>query len=359
MGDNKLIINTEVFLQCHGHCSGCFLNDSERNELENHLHKIKEPLLNILKKNVNKYSHYIIGFGRGNLLNMNMTSINNLLDLMKECESVLETETSPKITFEVSTSLIGKINNQIEKAKYIIEKNKNVYFNVVINSEVTSEKFWENWNTFRVENIKVRQNFLDKNDDESGDILVLNINPKNLPDIDFIYNKVKDVPSPVNVSMFPFSVKDISNDDLYLMNKWTEKMFNQFSHLDLNISEFLKRLNSYEFKNIDDVMEYHRNTLNAYYFIDKNGNKTSGSLSIMGEVDFVRLLEKFKITPDLKGTWKKMQGDRVCSSCDYQNQCLLSGAYLNMLANSQYNKENKTNCWSGYKNIFEKVDSEF
>lgn len=149
MSDNKLIINTEVFLQCHGHCSGCFLNESERNEQENHLNKIKEPLLNILKKKANKYTHYIIGFGRGNLLNMNMTSINNLLDLMKECENILGSE--PKITFEVSTSLIGKINNQLEKSKYIIESNKNVYFNVVINSEVTSEKFWENWNTFRVE----------------------------------------------------------------------------------------------------------------------------------------------------------------------------------------------------------------
>lgn len=355
MNEKKLIINTEVFLQCNGHCSGCFLTSEERAEENTHLEKITTPLINLLNLKANQYEHYIIGFGRGNLLNMSLYSIDKLLELMKECELILGDK--PKITFELSTSLIGKINNQLEKAKYILERNNNAYFNVVINSEVTSEKFWENWRLFRVENMKIRTPLLKSEDDETGDILVLNINPKKLPDIDFIFSKVKDVPSPVNISMFPFSHGEIFKDDLLKMNNWTRQMFHKFKNLDLNIYEYLKRLNSIEIRNVDDVINYHQNTLSSYFFIDKNGDLASGSLSIMGEVDYVRLLDKFKILPNLDIAWKKMQTDKVCSSCEYQNQCLLSGAYLNMLANSQHMKENKMECWSGYQYIFEQANN--
>lgn len=312
--------------------------------------KIKAPLLKILKENTQKYEHYIIGFGRGNLLSMNKESIDELLSLMSECEGILD---NAHITFEVSTSLIGKIDKQINQAKYMLEKNKNIYFNVVINSEVTSEKFWNNWEDFRVANMAIRDNL---QLEESGDILVLNVNPKQLPDMNFIYEKVKNVPSPVNISMFPFVENTVSNIDFQEMNRWSINMFKKLKDLDLNIHEYIKRLSTIDISNFDDIQEYHQATLNSYYFIDKNGVVTPGSLSIMGEVDYVRLLEKFNVDPHLEKAWYKMQKDVVCSMCESQAQCLLSGAYLNMLVNSQKENSNKSECWSGYKHIFEQVN---
>lgn len=350
MMEKKLIINTEVFLQCKGHCSGCFLSELERTEENTHLTKIKAPLFKKLTENANKYEHYIIGFGRGNLLSMNKESIDELLSVMKECEDILGSDIH--ITFEVSTSLIGKIDKQITQAKYMLEKNKNIYFNVVINSEVTSEKFWSNWEEFRIANMEIRNNLLLE---ESGDILVLNVNPRQLPDMNFIYERVKNVPSPVNISMFPFVEKNVSTVQFQDMNKWSINMFEKLKNLDLNIHEYIKRLSTIDISNFDDIIMYHQATLNSYYFIDKNGAVTPGSLSIMGEVDYVRLLEKFNVDPDLEKAWYKMQKDVVCSMCENQAQCLLSGAYLNMLVNSQKENTNNSQCWSGYQKIFEQI----
>jgi len=86
-----------------------------------------------------------------------------------------------KITYKVSSSLIGKINTQIEKHYiYLLNRNKNIYFNVVVNSEIISNNFWNNLKRFYNTNSKLRQSLgmIDNYSDIL--VLVLNINPKNI-----------------------------------------------------------------------------------------------------------------------------------------------------------------------------------
>ena len=342
-----LIINTEVFFQCHGHCEGCFLNDKEKNDKKTYFSTIKMPLLKLLKK-ANNISHIILGFGRGNLLNMSNNNLDKLLNLIEECEKIIPKE---KITYEVSSSLIGKINTQIEKALYLLNRNKNIYFNVVVNSEIISNNFWNNLKKFYDTNSKLRQSW--GMIDNYSDILVLNINPKILPDLNFIEKYVENHNSPINISLFPFTDKTITNEDLLALNNWSEELWIKFSHKDLNIKNFLKALNQIDVGNeLNDIINYHNNNKNAYYFIDKNGEIISGSLSIMGEIDYVRLLKKYSIDPDPQKALALMQKTKPCNICEYQKECVLTGAYLNMM-NNLYKIQNAKHCLSGYAPIFE------
>lgn len=342
-----LIINTELFLQCHGHCAGCFLTEAERIEENTYINKIRSPILDLLSK-ANEYSHVILGFGRGNLLNLPEKNLKELLNLMEECEIFVPKE---KITYELSSSLIGKIDSQIEKAAYLLNRNRRIYFNVVINSEITSNTFWSNWEKIYNANSEIRKSW--GMIDNYSDILVLNINPQILPDLDFIEKHVANHGSPFNISLFPFSSKEVSNEDLLALNNWSNKLWEKFENKDLNIKNYLNSLKEVDIGNdLSDIIEYHENNKNAYYFIDKNGEITPGSLSIMGEVDYVRLVNKFKTDPDPKKALTLMQKTKPCNMCDYQKECVLSGAYLNMVNNSHKIK-GANHCLSGYAPIFE------
>lgn len=342
-----LIINTELFLQCHGSCAGCFLTDAERVEENTHLSKIRQPILDLLKT-ADQYTHVILGFGRGNLLNLSLSSFDQLLELMAECESIVSKE---KITYELSSSLIGKINDQIEKAAYLLNRNRRIYFNVVINSEITSTNFWNNWGKIYNANSELRKSW--GMTDNYSDILVLNINPKILPSLDFIEKHVGNHGSPFNISLFPFSNKEVSNDDLLALNNWSVQLWNKFKEKDLNIKNYLGTLRGMDIgSDLTDIINYHENNKSAYFFVDKNGEITPGSLSIMGEVDYVRLINKFNTDPDPRKALSLMQKTKPCNMCEYQKECILSGAYLNMVNNAHKIKGAK-HCLSGYAPIFE------
>lgn len=341
------ILNCEVFLQCHGNCSGCFLTDSERAEENTHLSKIAQPTLELLAKNKDRFTHYVIGFGRGNLLSMSEESFDELLSLMDECEKIIP---SDKITYEVSTSLIGKLDKQIEVAKYLLSKNRNIYFNVVINSEITSKKFWQNWDEFYQANMKIRESF--GFTDYTGDILVLNVNPRVLPDLDLIEHYFGNKHSPINISLFPFEGGLINQVELDHLNQWAKDMFMRFKDLDLNVRNYLEAFSGVDLgSTLEETLGYHEETLNSYVFIDKDGLVIPGASSIMGEVDYVRLLNKYSTNVRPSNAIVRMQKNKTCVGCEHQQKCILTGAYLNLLHNEKKAIGSK-GCLSGYQGIF-------
>ena len=343
---SKCIINLEYFLQCYGNCEGCFLKDYERQEKSTHVHQIEKKLYQLLKEN-RDYQDFIIGFGRGNILNLEKNQLQELILIIKNCEHILQNK---NVLYEVSTSLIGKIEKQINNALFLLEQNRKIYFNVVINSEITSESFWKNWNYFYSTLEQERINWGLK--DNMGDILVLNINPKKLPNIQSLKKSIGDKKSPINIAFFPFSENKIIEEDIVQMNEWSEKMFQTFQNQDLNIKNYLQLLGSINVENsLENILNYHKNTEKSYWFIDKNGQLQNGSFSIMGEIDYFRLLEKYQIKPTIIQAIKMMQKQKQCAQCLYQKECLLSGAYLNLMIN-QNKIENSSFCLSGYQKIF-------
>lgn len=350
----QLIINTEYFLQCAGSCSGCFLSSEERDSLNSFHDEIKISILKLLEEKKLPQQELIdfmvIGFGRGNNLALSLDELEKLGQLIQYIESNFKAQ---KIIFEVSSSLIGKIETQISNAIYLLNFSKNIYFNVVVNSEITSKQFWTNLKLFHQKLTVHRQSW--GWSDNTGDILVLNINPQKLPDLAMLKIFSKGIESPINISFFPYDIqiKNISQSEQLAVNKWTEDFIELFKEKDLNIKNYLSVFN-FEIKDIHDVKNHINRTQETYFFIDKKGHVTNGIPSIMGEIDFPRLMDKYKLKPDINKAFNLMQKSSACVNCDYQKYCLASGAYLNMMANHQ-RLEDKTICPSGYKIFFEKL----
>ena len=121
------------------------------------------------------------------------------------------------------------------------------------------------------------------------------------------------------------------------------------------MKNYLKQLNNIDFDLTPiDLKNYYEHTEQSYIFIDKKGQITKGISSIMGEVDFPRLIEKYELNPDIVLAYKKMQKIPVCRDCDYQKECLVSGAFLNLIANESRIKDTLI-CPSGYQSIFMEI----
>lgn len=348
---SQLIINTEFFLQCHGSCSGCFLNAEERSSKNTYGKAVLQGLQRIaFEYREVKIEKLIIGFGRGNVVSLSEEGLEELLEIMKWCESHFE---YGSIIFEVATSLIGKIEMHISNALFLLNRNKNIYFNMVLNSELTSKTFWQNVKFFyeTLSNFRMAEwGWVDY----CGDILVLNVNPEILPDVHEMFNFCKGIASPINISIFPFNKKteSISEEALHQVLEWSASVWSLFQHQDLNIKNYLTALHTVNIGNsFSEIESYQAVTEKSYFFVDSNGLTSNGSLSIMGEVDKARLLEKYGISLEIFPAYKLMQKNASCKRCDFQKECLLSGAYLNFMAN-QHLVIDKSLCMSGYQTLF-------
>lgn len=344
---NPLIINSEVFLQCAGNCSGCFLSTDERLSSNFYLDNVKENILTQLSSNPNR-THYVVGFGRGNILNLPVQQLHQLRDFMLE---VNESYGASMITFEISTSLIGKIDTQIHKAAILLEKLDNAYFNIVINSEIVSNNFWLNWDLFYKANERLR--YKKGFTDNLGDILVLNVNPKSLPDISFLNTYLSELNSPINISLFPFGNSDFNDQDLIRLSDWALEVFMNFKDKDLNIKNVLSLQSSYELDNFSGYIQHSNKNISNYVFIDKNGHTDFGSMSIMGEIDSLRVLNKYNIKSERNNFLKLVSKNASCMECEHQGVCLNTGSYINGYINAKNKDFKLTTCPSGYKKIFD------
>lgn len=360
---NQLIINTEYFLQCAGSCSGCFLSLEERQASNNFHENIENSLLNLLNEKIKEFEisqksldFLVVGIGRGNNLLLSKEQLKKMGQLIEKIETMFKAHQSKvssnkaQLVFEISTSLIGKLEKQLENAHYLLNFSKNIYFNIVINSEITSNQFWVNLKTFHSALTKTRQSW--GWNDKTGDILVLNINPSILPDISKLDEFAKNISSPINISLFPYDMekKNISIEEQKNVLQWSHEFLSRFKNRDLNIKNYIGGF-KFELSSVQDVQEHIEKTLGTYFFIDKHGKITNGQPSIMGEVDYPRLLDKYQITPQVTKAFSIMQKNKACQNCDYQKYCLASGAYLNMIANHE-KMEDKSVCANGYQEFF-------
>ncbi len=363
---NTLIFNLDIYFQCAGHCTGCFLSQEERQDNQfvdyvfqnDFFHQIK----NLIEKKITEETQMlIIGFGRGNILSASDENLHQLAKLIKNIDQSIQLNKK----FEISTSLIGKIDPQIKKAQILLSASSSVYFNVVINSDIISTNFWNNWRLF----YQYNQNFRKKHSIiDDADILVLNINPDNLPNIHQLYQNLfindKMILSPINVAMFPYQ-RYINEDDLLNINLWMKQFNEKFHEYDINYKNFLEQLNQFSIHDFSMLQNYFETNQNSYVFIDKYNQIQQGSLSIMGEIDYHRLNKKFDLKTDIKNFMKIMNKNSRCIQCEHQTSCILSGAYLVAVQNHKMKKNKvfligkniqqsqESYCLNGYQEIFE------
>ncbi len=371
----QIIFNLDVYFKCAGHCAGCFLSQQERNDSQFVPYVFQNDFFTYLSQLIQQKitpetELLIIGFGRGNILSAEEKDIILLAQLIKKLDVAFDV---PK-KFEISTSLIDKLPSQLQKAEILLKTSPNLYFNVVVNSEILSPSFWKIWRDFYQHNQKYR---VQKSIIENGDILVLNINPDNLPDIEDLYQKLKIenkiIQSPINVAFFPYQ-RHIVEEDLKQLHQWIIYFDQTFKDTDVNYKNFLLQMKNFEIgQDVNTIKNYFQKNQQSYVFIDKYKNIKQGSLSIMGEIDYHRLKDKFDINVSIHEFLKLANRNKVCIECDYQKECLLSGAYLVALQNDkmkrkkyffanqnmasnitvEHKKEKTAYCLNGYQALFQ------
>lgn len=335
MKNNKTFF-LEYYTGCAGHCFNCFLSNDER---EN---KNINDSMSILKKELNElennYEEIIFFIGRGNILSVKqeefLEDLQNLFNIINESQLITKCNI---ISFEVTTSLIGNIENQIDTAKNILSvyqkqnfrQTDKFCFALVLNTELTSPNYWKNINYFTDELFKFRGS-----KDGDSDLIFLNLKLSTLPDIDFLKEKLKDNHCPIYLLWNPLpEAKNnlLGSIDRNEFDNWIINLFDWFAkeEKDNNVINNIKSTLQNE---DNDIYNLEKNQNNFVYF-DKQGIKHYGLFTLWSELVPIHFVEEKKedetlyIHTNIEKEITNVLKNKKCQRCEVLQECLNLGGY--------------------------------
>lgn len=350
------VINLDYCGFCHGNCNGCMLTDLERktpnafynyNEIKPTLDKIIED---VKEKSLN-IKNLVITFGKGNTLLLNEKQRNEINIIADYIKNNIKHE---EYHIEISTSLIGKIDYQIEIAKTMIQHDKyKIKFNVVANMDLFSKTYWENIDKFFNE----LTNYRGGNIDGNGDILVLNVHANKLPPVDFIIDKIKNYRFPVNVVMLPFYTLNnnvnITKQDFDNVEEWNYELYQKciINEIDNNLINVIN--NTKDIENLKQSFDNYNQGSKDFIFISPDKRIKAGFFSIYGENDYERVENKLNVNieKNIIKAYSKLIKNKTCKTCQFQHKCISTNGHINALLNKEI-YSNDDACLSGLKKLF-------
>ena len=206
--NDRFLLSLEYCGNCHGTCDGCPLT-KEQLMNSNSFFNLKDEFerINLILNDVSHTRNVAIEFGRGNHLTLIEEPWDNLKWFIEEME---RSNVFNHLNIEISTSLIGNFNYQLDKAKELVDLVKenesiDVKFVIVANTNIENIPYWNKITSF----LKIMEEYrntdeygeiIDQNQDFCGDILLLNFFPKKIPDIHFLYRQIYNIKSPINLA---------------------------------------------------------------------------------------------------------------------------------------------------------------
>ena len=330
---SSALINIEYCGTCHGTCKGCLMDESERKETL--------PFLN--KKQISTALHQIatefpesigldfstLAFGRGNTLDLNDSNWEEINTLTQEYITLFKPKT---YAIECSTGLIGKIGTLVSTAKKrIAHSDPNLRFVVVANSDLFSETYWNNVDTFFHEMMQFRGG---SNVDGNGDVLVLNLVADRLPDIDKLVPRLKDYPFPVNIAWLPLTINNTEKKTE--VGHWLVDFITAMDKgaWDCNLLYLTQAVLNNE-PNLTTALEQHQNSYS--WWINKEGQPIRSAFTVMGDVDFKRWNQKLnlQLPEQFIQFYQKFSKIPSCRNCLWKNECMAAGTFLHAVASPQ------------------------
>ncbi|WP_310622264.1 hypothetical protein [Flexibacterium corallicola] len=355
-----LTIAMEYVTHCHGTCQTCVLSRSERAERSPHT-----KLCNITKGIEAIASSYAgaqsvaLGIGRANILDLEKADLDNIQSIIQTAERNLSFH---KGYAEITTSLIGKINSQIQKAQYLMTRNSNSAFDmrfvVVGNTALLSTKYWQNLRHFMSEISSMRRGVHDQVED-SGDILQLALSCETLPNIDGVLDQFPGHRSVINIVWAPSYDKALNcSSVLRKMEEWLAEFYVKSRDRGIDAS-FIERVDN-ALKDVDishkDAIEKAQESCDSITFIDADGNWHNGQFTILAELDPIRFDReglqvgmKHRALADANSLFR----NKECRRCEFRPACISSGAFkfVNMI--NKRLKGQVSGCPAGIRKTFE------
>ena len=361
-----LIINLDYAGRCAGACPVCALSAEERTSSRVFLNPITidRGFAEIARAGQTHVQNFVLGIGRGNMLDLGEDIAPKLSKIAENASHYFDYDHG---LVEISTSLMGKIDQQIERAEHIMEYFQSAdhgldpRFVVVANAANISERYWAHLKQFFDHMTALRGH-----GDGSGDILLLNLSLGDLPDIDTIMNYIGHYKFPVNVSWAPMLDPAADKPETYnQLEQWLTYWYDNVLErgMDGSLVARIEDGMSHQAEDINGIHEQLKGHGSMLYFMAQDGSVHYGFSSVSADMDPIRFASG--VSASTTKTMVREPSEEIaelmrwpaCRGCEYVNACVTSGAYKSALLSSQrlapfktlYGKEV---CLSGLRSAF-------
>jgi hypothetical protein len=362
----NLAINFDYCGSCSGTCQTCLLTAEERAQDRALLSvsRIGAVLSEIASDVTRRPRRLILGIGRGNNLVLPESALRDYKRIATAATDLFDYEEG---LVEVSTSLVGKLEPQMDRAKAILDllggldRPYDAKFVVVGNTALSSEKYWRNLDTF----FRAMRDYRGGNVDGNGDIILLNLGIASLPDLDWLSGFLTDFHSPVNITWVPsVDPASASEEGLRKLEGWIADLHDLgvWRGLDLNIVQRLHgalKSKSFDTSALDKHVAMSANTA---LFVSPDGAWHYGLASVLVDMDPVRFEAGFKDAAGVGHLVDDPHRDRVrllrnptCRTCQFFHVCVAAGTYRIALSVLRRHPQGLSCCPCAMKETFRRA----
>lgn len=360
-----LIVATDYATTCSGTCPTCVLTKDER--------LLTFPATNAAKLSVGfreaaasygRADTLALGIGRANVLDLPSRSICEIGDIVKAAAEAFDHR---EMVVEISTSLVGKIDRQIARAKEILAAAEewpcdDVRFVIVANTALHSEKYWKNVDTFYQEMADLRGG---ANVDHSGDIVQLALASDSMPDPSVLAARIGGYRSPVNLTWAPAFDRglDAGESALETMGQWIESWYALTSDglVDSSLVNRVRQSMGMMDSGMREAAQHADESGRAVVYVAPDGTWHNGLFTVLAEMDPVRF-DPLAGGKAMSGTdpreLRRFLTNPACAACEFSNACIASGSHrIGMIALRQFPGGTSV-CPSGLQSAFASASRE-
>lgn len=358
-----LIVATDYATTCSGTCPTCVLTKLER--LRGYPATSAETIVEGLAAAAMEYGRVgtlALGIGRANVLDLPESSVEEIGRIVAGAAACFEHD---ELVIEVSTSLVGKIDRQIARAKVIMEAAEgwrcDVRFVIIANTALHSEKYWRNVDTFYAAMADLRGG---AGSEGSGDIIQLALALDSLPDPAELARRVAGYRSPVNLTWAPAFDRGIDGEEsLDRLEAWIGEWYRLTSRgeIDSSLVNRIRQNLPMADSGMPDAVAHAAESSRAVVYVGTDGSWHNGLFTVLAEMDPVRFDPSAEVSAvaGISATdLRRFLTNPSCASCDFSNACIASGSHrIGMITLRQF-PDGTEACPSGLRAAFASASKE-
>jgi hypothetical protein len=300
-----------------------------------------------------------IGIGRANVLMLPKNSIAEIVEILQVAKREFQ---YGSIIAEISTSLIGKIEPQIERAKELAkaldEIDVDARFVVVGNTALVSEKYWANLDHFLGSMEEFRGG---RTIEDNGDILQLALSVESLPDAKNLAARMTGYRFPINIAWAPGHDRGArSAEGLQKLEEWLAEFYDlSIAHnLDSSLVNRIGTAIDVAMPSLTEAAQHAARSSEAIVYISPDGQWHNGLFTALAEMDPIR----FDPVPNNKTMagisareLRQFMTNPACAICPFVGPCVSAGGHKIAQIALRNFSTGTTTCPNGLKKSFAKA----
>jgi hypothetical protein len=306
--------------------------------------------------------HLALGVGRGNNLLLPHETIADYLEIAAAAERSMTFDDG---VMEISTSLVGKVQPQIQRATEIINafraagRRMDPRFVVVANTALASPQYWENLDLFLTSMESARGG----RRDGTGDIMQLNLATDSLPSVKSLCEVLGVYRFPINLAWTPaFDAGSKSEEGLAAITSWIGEFHAEARRMGLD-TNVVNRIDAAISSGIGTIPEAVANVVGSAsntIYVAPNGEWHEGFASVLAEMDPVRYdphsareTGRAKVIGDMRSEVSRISRNGACMNCNHLPLCIATGAHKIGLIALRRHPNGTAACPSGMRAAFD------